>query len=86
MTVATKTNEVAGTRAVLRHCRMSSYKAREVLDMIRGLDFQRATELSRTAIAQRRRSSRSWSVRLGPMPNTTRASTCRDVRRNGIRG
>lgn len=42
---ATKTNERPGTRAVLRHSRMSAYKAREVLNLIRGQDFQRATEI-----------------------------------------
>jgi len=40
-----KTNERPGTRAVLRYSRMSSYKAREVLDLIRGLDYTRAVEL-----------------------------------------
>ncbi len=47
MAVATarKTNERPGTRAVLRHCRMSSYKAREVLDLVRGMDFSRAVEI-----------------------------------------
>jgi large subunit ribosomal protein L22 len=40
-----KTNERPGTRAVLRHCRMSGYKAREVLDLVRGLDYTRAVEL-----------------------------------------
>ena len=40
-----KTNERPGTRAVLRYCRMSSYKAREVLDLVRGLDYTRAVEL-----------------------------------------
>ena len=39
-----KTNEVAGTRAVLRHYRMSAYKARQVLDLIRGQDVDRAQE------------------------------------------
>lgn len=43
--MAMKTNERAGTRAVLRSCRMSSYKAREVLDLVRGQDLQRALEL-----------------------------------------
>ena len=32
-----KTNERPGTRAVLRHARFSAYKAREVLNLIRGL-------------------------------------------------
>jgi large subunit ribosomal protein L22 len=41
----TKTNERPGTRAVLRHCRMSAYKARQVLDLIRGVEYQRATEV-----------------------------------------
>jgi len=40
-----KTNEIAGTRAVLRHYRMSAYKAREVLDLIRGRDADRAEEI-----------------------------------------
>jgi large subunit ribosomal protein L22 len=41
----TKTNERPGTRAVLRHSRMSAYKAREVLDLIRGKDYERANEI-----------------------------------------
>ncbi|MDA8040645.1 MAG: 50S ribosomal protein L22 [Actinomycetota bacterium] len=40
-----KTNERPGTRAVLRHSPMSAYKAREVLDLIRGEDYPRAIEL-----------------------------------------
>ena len=40
-----KTNERPGTRAVLRHSRVSAYKAREVLNLIRGQDYQRATEI-----------------------------------------
>jgi large subunit ribosomal protein L22 len=40
-----KTNERPGTRAVLRHSRVSAYKAREVLDLIRGQDFERAAEI-----------------------------------------
>jgi large subunit ribosomal protein L22 len=40
-----KTNEVPGTRAVLRHYRMSAYKAREVLDLVRGKDADRAEEI-----------------------------------------
>ena len=42
-----KTNEVAGTRAVLRHYRMSAYKARQVLDLVRGQDVDRAEETLR---------------------------------------
>ena len=40
-----KTNEMPGTRAVLRHFRMSAYKAREVLDLVRGEDVDRAGEI-----------------------------------------
>jgi large subunit ribosomal protein L22 len=40
-----KTNEIAGTRAVLRHYRMSAYKARQVLDLVRGKDADRAAEI-----------------------------------------
>ncbi|MHB1777739.1 MAG: 50S ribosomal protein L22 [Acidimicrobiales bacterium] len=43
-----KTNERPGTRAVLRHYRMSASKARQVLDLIRDQDVQRATEILRT--------------------------------------
>jgi large subunit ribosomal protein L22 len=44
----TKTNEMPGTRAVLRHFRMSPYKARQVLDLIRGRDVVRAEEVLRS--------------------------------------
>ena len=40
-----KTNEREGTRAVLRHSRMSATKARQVLDLIRGMDADRAAEV-----------------------------------------
>jgi large subunit ribosomal protein L22 len=39
-----KTNERPGTRAVLRHSRISAYKVRQVLDLIRGQDVDRAAE------------------------------------------
>jgi large subunit ribosomal protein L22 len=41
---ATKTNERPGTRAVHRHAGLSASKARQVLDLIRGEDVQRAAE------------------------------------------
>jgi len=41
----TKTNEIPGTRAQVRHVRMSAYKAREVLDLIRGLPVGEAQEV-----------------------------------------
>jgi large subunit ribosomal protein L22 len=40
-----KTNEREGTRAVLRHSRMSATKVRQVLDLIRGHDVDRAAEI-----------------------------------------
>ena len=43
-----KTNERSGTRAVLRHYKMSATKARQVLDLIRGKEVDRAEELLRT--------------------------------------
>ena len=43
-----KTNERPGTKAVLRHYRMSASKARQVLDLIRGQDVGRAAEILRT--------------------------------------
>lgn len=42
-----KTNERPGTRAVLRHHRMSATKARVVLDLIRGKDVDRAADILR---------------------------------------
>jgi len=42
---AVKTNERPGTRAVLRHYRMSASKARPVLDLIRGQYVDRANEI-----------------------------------------
>ncbi|MGP0030878.1 MAG: 50S ribosomal protein L22 [Acidimicrobiales bacterium] len=41
----TKTNERPGTRAVLRHSGLSASKARQVLDLIRGQDVDRAAEI-----------------------------------------
>jgi large subunit ribosomal protein L22 len=43
-----KTNERPGTRAVLRHYRMSATKARQVLDLVRGREVDRAHEILRT--------------------------------------
>jgi large subunit ribosomal protein L22 len=40
-----KTNERPGTRAVVKHSGVSAYKAREVLDLVRGKDYQRASEI-----------------------------------------
>ena len=40
-----KTNERPGTRAVLKNSGVSAFKAREVLDLVRGKDYQRATEI-----------------------------------------
>ena len=43
-----KTNERPGTRAVLRHYRMSASKVRQVLDLIRGEDITTAHEILRS--------------------------------------
>jgi large subunit ribosomal protein L22 len=40
-----KTNERPGTRAVVRHSHLSAFKAREVLDLIRGVEYGRAIEI-----------------------------------------
>jgi large subunit ribosomal protein L22 len=42
-----KTNERPGTRAVAKYIRISPYKVREVLDLIRGEHVQRAAEILR---------------------------------------
>ena len=54
MAFGTKTNERPGTRAQLRYLRVSPYKAREVLDLIRGLhvdDADGILELTDRAVA-----------------------------------
>jgi large subunit ribosomal protein L22 len=45
MAFGVKTNERPGTRAEVRYVRMSAYKAREVLDLIRGKEVQQADEI-----------------------------------------
>jgi large subunit ribosomal protein L22 len=47
MMAATKTNERPGTRAQVRHVRMSATKAREVLDLVRGLPVGEAADVLR---------------------------------------
>jgi large subunit ribosomal protein L22 len=42
-----KTNEREGTRAVAKYIRISPYKVREVLDLVRGEHVQRAAEILR---------------------------------------
>ncbi len=42
-----KTNEREGTRAVLRHARISPYKVREVLDLVRGRPVHEAEDILR---------------------------------------
>ena len=49
MTFGVKTNERPGTRAQVRYVRMSAYKAREVLDLIRGKEVQHAQEILQLA-------------------------------------
>jgi len=55
MAFGTKTNERPGTRAELRYLRVSAYKAREVLDLIRGLhveDADAVLEFTERAVAR----------------------------------
>ena len=40
-----KTNERSGTRASVKHVRSSAYKAREILDLIRGRSYGEAAEI-----------------------------------------
>jgi large subunit ribosomal protein L22 len=49
MAFGLKTNERPGTRAQVRYVRMSAYKAREVLDLIRGKEAQHAQEILQLA-------------------------------------
>jgi large subunit ribosomal protein L22 len=45
VTAGVKTNERPGTRAQVRYVRVSAYKAREVLDLIRGLHVEEADQV-----------------------------------------
>ncbi|MCU1353283.1 MAG: rplV, partial [Acidimicrobiales bacterium] len=45
MAFGTKTNERPGTRAQIRYLRVSAYKAREVLDLVRGKHVNDADEI-----------------------------------------
>ena len=45
MAFGDKTNERPGVRSHVRHARVSAYKAREVLDLIRGKEVQQADEI-----------------------------------------
>jgi large subunit ribosomal protein L22 len=45
MAFGEKTNERPGVRSQVRHARVSAYKAREVLDLIRGESYGRASEI-----------------------------------------
>jgi large subunit ribosomal protein L22 len=47
MMTGAKTNERPGTRAQVRHVRMSAYKVREVLDLVRGLPAGEAADVLR---------------------------------------
>jgi large subunit ribosomal protein L22 len=47
MMTGAKTNERPGTRAQVRHVRMSAYKVREVLDLVRGLPVGEAADVLR---------------------------------------
>jgi len=49
MAFGAKTNERPGVRAQVKHVRSSAYKARQVLDLIRGLPVARALEVLETA-------------------------------------
>src|SRR5436853_1698219 len=44
---ATRMDEQLGTRALLRYCRMSAFKVRPVLDLIRGRDLEDAQDILR---------------------------------------
>ena len=76
-----KTNEVPGTRAVLRHYRMSAYKARQVLDLIRGRDADRAEEiLTRDATRGRPGGSQGAGFGGGQRPQQRTARPRRALR------
>ena len=73
MAFGVKTNERPGTRAEVRYVRMSAYKAREVLDLIRGKEVQQADEILQFCRA-RRRHRRAQGARAPPRP-TPRTTT-----------
>ena len=73
MAFGTKTNERPGTRAQVRHVRVSAYKAREVLDLIRGLHVDEADDILRVHRPRRRRRviRKVPRRRPSPTPSTT---------------
>ena len=62
-----KTNEREGTKALLRYSRMSPYKAREVLDLIRGKDVALAADILRF-------SERDAAIPIGKLLNSAVAN------------
>ena len=80
----TKTNERPGTRAQVRHARMSATKAREVLDLIRGLpvgeaqDVLQFTERSASVVVARALTSAVANAQHNDEldPDTLYVSTC----------
>ena len=87
---ATKTNERPGTRAIHRHSGMSASKARQVLDLVRGQDVQRAAEILNGVEARRPRSSarcwrRPWPTRRTTTSRTPRSSTSRPATPTRVR-
>jgi len=66
-----KTNEREGTRAVLRYCHMSAYKAREVLDLIRGHEVGRAGDILRFSEREAARVVGMWRA-AGAMSGVSR--------------
>jgi large subunit ribosomal protein L22 len=84
MMPGTKTNEIPGTRAQVRHARMSASKAREVLDLIRGLpvgeaqDVLQFTERSASVVIARALTSAVANAQHNDEldPDTLYVSTC----------
>ena len=59
-----KTNEREGTRAVLRHHRMSASKVRQVLNLIRDKDVTTAAEILANIVEHGRRDGRPVNVEV----------------------
>ena len=86
----TKTNERPGTRAQASYVRSSAYKAREVLDLIRGKSYAEAAEILQFSERGISEDILRCSTRQSPTPSTTttrspRSSTFRPATPTRVR-
>ncbi len=81
-----KTNERPACAPLHRHARFSAYKAREVLDLIRGKSVSRPAPSSSSATARLPTSSSRCSTPRSPTPEQQRHPAGGALRRRVLRG